>query len=95
MAQVELYKQTGTYVNKDGVEKIFTNFYVKCGDELIPVTVKFFENDEGNDLRYAPRKAVMSAFASLLPPLPEKKETDKGRKKASGSVADDDGDHPF
>ena len=53
------------------------------------------ENDEGNDPRYAPRKAVMSAFASLLPPLPEKKETDKGRKKASGSVADDDGDHPF
>ena len=46
MAQVELYKQTGTYVNKDGVEKNFTNFYVKCGDELVPVTVKFFENDE-------------------------------------------------
>ena len=95
MAQVELYKQTGTYVNKDGVEKNFTNFYVKCGDELVPVTVKFFENDEGNDPRYAPRKAVMSAFASLLPPLPERKETDKGRKKASGLVADDDGDHPF
>lgn len=95
MAQVELYKQTGTYVNKDGEEKNFTNFYVKCGDELIPVTVKFFENAEKKDLRFAPRKAVMSAFASPLPPLPEKKETDKGRKKASGSVADDDGDHPF
>ena len=95
MAQVELYKQTGTYVNKDGVEKNFTNFYVKCGDEFIPVTVTFFENEKGNDPRYAPRKAVMSAFASLLPPLSEKKETDKERKKASGSVADDDGDHSF
>lgn len=95
MAQVELFKQTGKYTDKKGEEKNFTNFYVKCGDELVPVQVKFFENDEGNDPRYAPRKAVMSAFASRLPPLPEKKETDKGRKKASGSVADDDGDHPF
>lgn len=93
MAQVELFKQTGTYVNKDGVEKNFTNFYVKCGDELIPVTVKFFENDEGNDPRYAPRKAVMSAFSSMLP-SPEKKDGEKGKKKASGTVADDD-DHPF
>ncbi len=95
MAQVELFKQTGKYTDKKGEEKNFTNFYVKCGDELVPVQVKFFENDEGNDPRYAPRKAVMSAFASLLPPLPEKKETDKGRKKASGTVADDFGDHPF
>ena len=95
MAQVELFKQTGKYTDKKGEEKNFTNFYVKCGDELVPVQVKFFENDEGNDPRYAPRKAVMSAFASLLPPLPEKKETDKSRKKASGTVADDFGDHSF
>lgn len=95
MAQVELYKQTGTYVNKDGVEKNFTNFYVKCGDELVPVTVKFFENDEGNDPRYAPRKAVMSAFASLLPPPPEKKDGEKGKKKAAAASEVDPPVIPF
>ena len=45
---VELFKRKETYTDKrTGEEKHFTNFFVKCGDELVPVEVKFFENDEG------------------------------------------------
>ena len=41
MAQVELFKKVGKYIDKrDGKEKPFTNFFVKCGSETIPVEVK-------------------------------------------------------
>ena len=63
---------------------------MKCGDELVPVEVKFFENDEGKDPRYSARRAVMSAFAAVLP---EREDQSKDKKKVA--VADDDGDNPF
>ncbi len=66
--QVELYAKKGTY-QKNGEEKRFTDFYVKCGEQLIPVEVKYFAKEGEKDNRYVPRKAVMEAFAS---PLPEK-----------------------
>ncbi len=58
--QVELYKKTGTYQDKaSGKDKQFVNFYVKCGDVLVPVTVCYFENEEGRDFQYNGRKQVL------------------------------------
>ncbi|MCI8368257.1 MAG: hypothetical protein HFJ81_01295 [Clostridia bacterium] len=72
MAQVELFKKVGKYIDKrDGKEKPFTNFFVKCGSETIPVEVKFFESEDGKDYRYSSRKAVLSAFAEELPEKPK------------------------
>lgn len=72
MAQVELLKKVGKYTDKrDGKEKPFTNFFVKCGSELIPVEVKFYEGEDGKDPRYSARKAVLSAFAEELPEKPK------------------------
>ena len=70
---VELFKKNGTYTDKDGKEKRFTNFYVQCGDQMIVVEPKYFPNDkfEGRDPGFAGRKAVLEAFATVLP---EKKE---------------------
>lgn len=78
MAQVELFKKTGTYTNKDGEEKNYTNFYVRCGDMNVPVQVSYFEGEDGKDPQYNARKAVMSAFAE---PLPDKPKSDENVKK--------------
>ncbi len=92
MAQVGLFKKVGKYTDKkDGKEKTYVNFYVRCGDELVPVEVKFFEGDDGHDYRYSGRKAVMSAFAETLPDLPDKGES---KTKSKPEIPDDD-DTPF
>ncbi len=78
--QVQLFKKVGTYTDKkDGKVKPYTNFYVKCGDELIPVEVSYFPNAkcDNRDPNYNGRKQVLSAFAATLP--------DKG-KSANGSA---------
>ena len=68
MAEVKLYKKMSKYVGNDGEEKTATNFYVGCGDVLVPVEVKFFEDKKtGTDPRYRERRVVMSAFAEELP----------------------------
>ena len=69
MAQVNLLKKRGSYVdNKTGEEKAFTNFFVRCGDVLVPVEVKYFEDKEtGKDKRYRERCVLLSAFAEDLP----------------------------
>ena len=85
MAQVELFKRKGE-------EKPFTSFFVKCGDELVPIQVRFYEDEEGKDPRYSARKTVLSAFSAMLP---DREEQAKGKKSASGKVMDDDGDNPF
>lgn len=72
---VELFKREGTYKDKEGKEKMFVNFYLKCGeDKLIPVEPCYFPREEhnGKDPGYAPRKEVLKAFAATLPPAPEK-----------------------
>lgn len=68
---VRLFKKEGTYKNKEGKEKQYTNFYIQCNDKMIPVEVKFFpnENFEGRDPGYQGRVAVLSMLAE---PLPEK-----------------------
>ena len=73
--EVKLYKKIGTYTEKETKkEKLFTNFYVQCGDQMIPVEPKYFPNAkcDNRDPQFAGRKAVLEAFAE---PLPEKEQT--------------------
>ncbi len=68
--QVQLYKKVGKYTDKkDGKEKPFTNFYLKCGDALVPVEVCYFPNPkcDNRDPQYNGRKEVLTAFAAILP----------------------------
>ncbi len=71
--QVQLYMKQGTYEDKkDGKEKPYTNFYLKCGNALIPIEVRFFpqEKCDGRDPQYNGRKQVLSSFAAILPDKP-------------------------
>ncbi len=104
MSEVKLFKKTGTYVDKkDGKDKPFTNFYVRCGDSLIPVQVCFFENDEGKDPQYSARRAVLSAFAETLPDKPvqpDKADKDKNSVRSAAKsnlkpMNDEDNKIPF
>lgn len=93
MAQVSLLKKNGSYVNKDGEEKKVTNFFVRCGDVLVPIEVKYFESKEtGKDDRYRERRVLLSAFAEELP---DKGKNGKAEKKPSLEPMDDDSDLPF
>ncbi len=67
--QVQLFKKTGTYKDKDGNEKQYTNFYVRCGDTLIPIQPCFFpdKDNDNRDYQYAGRKEVLKSFADILP----------------------------
>lgn len=72
--QVRLFKKSGKYTDKStGKEKSFTNFYVKCGDELVPIEVCYFPQDkfDGHDPNYRGRKQVLSAFADVFPDKPD------------------------
>ena len=74
--KVKIYKKEGTYFStKDNKDKHYTNFYIACNDDLIPVEVKYFPNPAFNDRDpgYSARFAVLSAFAE---PLPEKEKKD-------------------
>ena len=85
--KLKLYKKEGTYFSaKDQKDKPFTNFYIACNDNLIPVEVKYFPNEQlGNrDPGYSARFAVLSAFAE---PLPEKEK--KEEKVTSAPVQTD------
>ena len=42
--QVNLYKKVVEYTNQDGEVKTATNYFVQCGDVLVPVEVKYFED---------------------------------------------------
>ena len=66
MALVELLKKKSKYMD-NGVEKTGINFSVKCGDSLIPIGVRYFEDPETKkDPYYSTRKAVLSAFAEEI-----------------------------
>ena len=81
MAQVNLLKKNGSYINKDGEEKKVTNFFIRCGDALVPIEVKFFENKEtGRDDRYRERRVLLSAFAEELP------DKDNGKKNDTPDI---------
>lgn len=81
MAEVKLYKKNGTYFSKEKNKDVpFTNFYVQCNDQMIPVEVKYFPNPktDNRDLGYQGRFAVLSVFAELLP---EKEKTEEESKE--------------
>ena len=83
MAEVELYKKNVPYVDKkDGKEKTATNFYLRCGSVSVPIEVKFFPNDSGQDPRYRERKTVMIAFAEEQPETENKKDSAKAAANA-------------
>ena len=79
--QVKLFKKNVEYTNKDGEVKTATNYFLECGDVLIPVEVKYFKDKEtGEDKNYRVRKSLMSAFAEELP---ERKKENAGQAKES------------
>ena len=71
---VELMKKSNPYKDKEGKEKIGTSFYIQCGDQGLGVEPVYYGKENNPDKGYVARKAVMSAFASDLPPLPSKEE---------------------
>lgn len=91
--QVELFKKMSTYKNRDGEEKIATNFYIKCGNELVPIEVKYFEaKDGGNDPNYRARKYLLSATAEELPEKKKKASLHKICPHCHNNMRVDDSD---
>lgn len=85
--EVKLYKKAVSYKDKKGEEKTATNYFVQCGDVLVPVEVKFFADKEtGEDKNYRTRKSLMSAFAETLP---ERKKDSKAEQPQAGQAEDD------
>ena len=79
---VELYKKNVEYTTSNGEKKTATNYYVKCGDVLVPVEVKYFEDKVTHeDKQYRTRRTLMSAFAEEL--LEREKPTAPEVKKAA------------
>jgi len=67
MINVELFKKRTTYKDKDGNERHGFNFFLKCGETMIPIEPKYFPNPETKvDSRYAMRKEVLKSFATTL-----------------------------
>lgn len=64
-----LFKKESNYKDKQtGEEKKATRFYLECGSTLIPIEPTYFEDPTTKrDAQYASRKAVMKAFAAVLP----------------------------
>ena len=93
MAEVKLFKKLAKYVDKkDGKEKTATNFYIQCGDQNIPVEVKYYEDPETHtDPNYRARKTVLSAFADLFP----ERDKDGKQDKAAESKTVENNDIPF
>lgn len=72
--QVDLLKKQVNYKDKEGKEKTATNFYLRCGDNmLVPIEIKYFPDENNVDKAYGARKTVLSAFASVLPEKEDRK----------------------
>ena len=65
--QVEVFKKKVQYTDSKGERKKGVRLYVKCNDELIPIEVSYFGNDEKKDKQYSYRRAILSSFATVLP----------------------------
>ena len=79
MAQVKLFKKLSHY-EKDGEQRTATNFYVQCGDMLVPIEAKYFEDKTtGKDNMYVARKTVLSTYAEVLP----ERDKDKSEEDAN------------
>ena len=68
--EVKVYRKEGTYKNKQGEEKRFTNYYLDINGYLIPIEVKYFPNPKFND-RDPGYAARISKLELLSEPLPE------------------------
>lgn len=80
MALVKLQKEISTYTDKDGNEKVATNFSVVCGDMTIPIEVKYFENKEtGKDSMFFTRKTVLSSYADEVPAYKKSDSADSNK----------------
>lgn len=78
---VNLMKKNRTYTDKDGQEKTTTNFFLKCGDSVIPIDVKYFpDKDTKKDIRYQGRRDVLRALADPLQDKPEEMAEEKTEK---------------
>ena len=72
MAKVELYKKESTYTDKSGQERKSIQFYVQCGNSVVPIDVTYFnrKDAQGNsikDSQYPGRREVMKSYADELP----------------------------
>ena len=66
--EVKLFSEKGTYKDKEGKDQQFTNFYLKCGNQMIPIEPKYFKKkDGGNDKGFIVRKGILDSFAEFLP----------------------------
>lgn len=70
--QLELFKKTGSYIDKDNKEKRSVQFYVKANETLIPIEPTYYRkrDENGNELQdygYATRKFALETFATELP----------------------------
>lgn len=77
--QVQLLKKVGTYQDKEtGKDKQYVNFYLRCGDTLIPIQPCFFpdKDNDNRDYQYNGRKEVLKSFADILPDKPKEKLED-------------------
>lgn len=79
--QVKLFKKLSTYTDKSGEERTATNLFVECGDVLVPIEVKYFEDKEtGDDKQFRTRKTLISAFAEELPNKNDKSAVNTAEK---------------
>ena len=87
---IKLYKKEGTYFDKSAQkDKPYTNYYVGCNGNLIPVQIRYFPDERfgGRDPGYSARAAVLSAFAE---PLPEQEKKVKvGEQKDKEAINPD------
>ena len=86
--EVKLFKKHVGYKTQTGEEKTATNYFLQCGDVLVPVEVKFFADKvTGEDKRYRTRRTLMSAFAEELPE--RKQDNVSEQSKAVNAPIDD------
>ena len=72
MAKVDLFMKESTYTDKQGQDRKSIQFYLRCGNSLIPVDVTYFNKKDaaGNnvkDVQYPGRREVMKSYADELP----------------------------
>ena len=86
--QVKLFKKNVEYTTQAGEKKTATNYFVECGDVLVPVEVKYFEDKQtGEDKNYRTRRTLMSAFAEELPE--RKKDVSSAQPQVEQKPVDD------
>lgn len=84
---VKLFKRNVEYTTATGEVKTATNYFLQCGDVLVPIEVKFFaDKATGEDKNYRTRRTLMSAFAEKLPE--RKKETPTETKPVESAIDD-------